>query len=75
MNRVLKGAFLKKEGIPHINKKVIIHDGVWIYSGAIINPGVEIGKGSVIGAGAVVTKDIPPNLVAVGVPAQIIKNV
>lgn len=60
---------------PHIQKKVIICDGVWIGSGAIINPGVEIGVGSVIGAGAVVTKDIPANVVAVGVPAVIMKNI
>lgn len=59
----------------HIKKKVIIRDGVWIGSGAIINPGVEIGENSVIGAGAVVTKDIPANVVAVGVPARIIKNI
>src|SRR5690606_4888100 len=44
----------------HLWKKVIIHDGVWIGSGAIINPGVEIGENSVVGAGAVVTKKVPP---------------
>jgi galactoside O-acetyltransferase len=36
--------------------------------------GVTIGEGSVIGAGAVVTKDIPPYSVAVGIPATVIKN-
>ena len=41
---------------------------------AIILPGVCIGNGSVIGAGAVVTKDIPPFSVAVGVPAKVIKD-
>ena len=53
---------------------VNIEDDVWIGANAIILPGVTIGKGSVIGAGAVVTRDIPPYSIAVGVPAKIIKN-
>ena len=59
----------------HISKPVTIDDGVWIGSGVIINPGVTIGKNSVIGAGAVVTKSIPENVIAVGVPAEVIKNI
>lgn len=59
----------------HISSPVIIEEGVWVASGAIINPGVTIGSNSVIGAGAVVTKDIPPNSVAVGVPAKVIKQI
>ena len=59
----------------HCKKPVTICDGVWIGSGAIINPGVTIGKNSVIGAGAVVTKDIPENVVAVGVPAVVLKDI
>lgn len=58
----------------HFSKPVIIENGVWIGSGAIITPGVRIGSDSVIGAGAVVTKDIPPRCVAVGVPARVIKS-
>lgn len=58
----------------HISKPVVVNDGVWIGSGAIINPGISIGINSVIGAGAVVTRDIPDNCVAVGVPAKIIKK-
>lgn len=49
-----------------------IDDDCWIGSGARIVDGVTIGKGSVIGAGAVVTKDIPPDSIAVGVPARVI---
>jgi galactoside O-acetyltransferase len=44
---------------------------VWLGAGCIILPGVEIGENSVIGAGSVVTKSLPPNVVAAGVPAEI----
>ena len=47
-----------------------IHIGV----STIIMPGVTIGDNSIIGAGAVVTKDIPANSIAVGVPARVIKT-
>ncbi|NJM71123.1 MAG: acyltransferase [Scytonema sp. RU_4_4] len=50
-----------------------IQDNCWIGTGVRLLDGVTIGKGSVIGAGAVVTKDIPPFSVAVGVPAKVIK--
>lgn len=43
--------------------------------GVIVLPGVTIGEGSVIGAGAVVTKDIPPNTLAVGSPAKPIRKI
>jgi len=55
-------------------KPVIIGDDVWIGRRAIIMPGVTIGNGCVIGAGAVVTKDMPPYSVAVGVLAKVVKN-
>ncbi|MBL7053954.1 acyltransferase [Patescibacteria group bacterium] len=54
--------------------KVIIEDDVWIGGHVIINKGVKIGKGSIIGAGAVVTKNIPPYSIAVGVPCKVIKK-
>ncbi len=50
---------------------VIIEDGVVIGSRAVIKAGVKIGKNSVVAMGAVVTKDVPPNCVVVGVPAKI----
>ena len=53
--------------------RVIIEDGAWIGIRCIIMPGVRIGKNAVIGAGAVITKDIPPNTLAGGVPAKVIK--
>jgi acetyltransferase-like isoleucine patch superfamily enzyme len=59
---------------PFVEKKVVIKDGAHIGIGAIIMPGVTIGEGAVIGAGSVVTKDIPPYVVAVGIPAKVIKT-
>mgnify|MGYP003295211997 CR=1 FL=1 len=56
------------------NKPVVIGKNCWICSGALILPGVTIGDNTVIGAGAVVTKDIPSNVLAVGNPAKVIKN-
>lgn len=55
-------------------KGITIEDKCWIGSGAKILDGVTIGYGSAIGAGAVVTKDIPPYSVAVGVPAKVLEN-
>ena len=57
---------LSREGIT-------IEDNCWLGTGVRILDGVTIGCGSVVGAGAVVTKDIPPYSVAVGVPAKRIK--
>lgn len=51
-----------------------IEDDCWLGSGVRVVDGVTIGKGSVIGAGAVVTKDIPPYSIAVGVPAKVISK-
>ncbi|WP_244556088.1 LbetaH domain-containing protein [Paenibacillus macquariensis] len=44
-------------------------------SGATILPGVTIGKGSVIGGGSVVTKDIPANVIAVGNPCKVLREI
>ena len=55
-------------------KPVKIGDNCWIGSGAIIFPGVEIGDGSIIGAQTVVTKNVPPNSVFIGIPGKVIEN-
>lgn len=53
---------------------VTIGDDVWIGGGAIICPGVKIGSGTTIGAGSVVTKNIPPNVLAAGNPCRVIRE-
>lgn len=56
----------------HTAKGITIEDDCWLGYGVTVVDGVTIGKGSVIGAGAVVTKDIPPYSIAVGVPAKVV---
>lgn len=51
-----------------------IGNGCWLGGGVIVLPGVTIGDGSVIGAGSVVTKDVPPNSLAVGNPCRVIRQ-
>jgi acetyltransferase-like isoleucine patch superfamily enzyme len=52
-------------------KPVVIGDDVWISAHAVILPGVTIGDGAVIGAGCVVTKDVLPRAIVVGVPGRV----
>ncbi len=54
---------------------VTIGNNVWIGSQVVINPGVTIGDNSVIGAGSVVTRNIPPNVVAVGAPCRVLRDI
>ena len=56
-------------------KPVKIGKNVWLGAGCIVLQGVTIGDNSVIGAGSVVTKSIPANVVAVGNPAKVIKEI
>ncbi|MBD2113713.1 acyltransferase [Nodosilinea sp. FACHB-141] len=53
---------------------ITIEDDCWLGTGVKVLDGVTIGTGSVIGAGAVVSRDIPPYSVAVGIPARVIKS-
>ena len=65
---------LRREAM-QFNMPVRIEENVWIGAGAILLPGVTIGKNSVIGAGSVVTRDIPENVVAVGVPCRVLRPI
>jgi maltose O-acetyltransferase len=56
-------------------ESIFVEDFCWIGARVTILPGVRIGKGSVVAAGAVVTEDVPPYVVAGGVPARIIKKI
>ncbi|MGP9501702.1 sugar O-acetyltransferase [Specibacter sp. AOP5-B1-6] len=55
-------------------RPITIGDNVWLGGGVIVLPGVSIGDNTVVGAGAVVTRDLPANVVAVGNPARITKQ-
>lgn len=55
------------------NQDVIINDYCWIGAKVFINPGITIGENTVIGANSVITKNLPPHCIAVGIPAKVIK--
>lgn len=52
-----------------------VGDNVWIGANVVVNPGVYIGNNVVIGSGSVVTKDIPDNVIAVGNPCRVLREV
>lgn len=56
-------------------KKIVIEDDVWLGGNVVVNPGVTIGARSVIASGSVVTKDIPCDVVAGGVPCKVIRKI
>jgi len=70
------GTLLFRDRVPdlEITKPITIGNNVYIGNNVLILPGVNIGNDVIIGAGAVVTRDIPDNSVAVGVPARVIKT-
>lgn len=55
-------------------KPIVIGDDVWIGGNTVVCPGVTIGNRSVVGAGSVVTKDVPPDVLAAGNPCRIIRS-
>jgi acetyltransferase-like isoleucine patch superfamily enzyme len=69
-----------REDIPIIHQAVesrggiTIQDGAWLGAHVIVNDGVTIGSGAIVGGGSVVTKDVPPQSIAAGVPAKVIKH-
>lgn len=64
-----------REKARQFNMPVHIGKNCWIGAGALIMPGVSIGDNTVIGAGSVVTGDIPPNVVAVGNPCRVMREI
>lgn len=54
--------------------RVSFREGALVYTGAKLIPGVTVGEMAVVGAGAVVTKDVPPRSLALGVPARVVKS-
>ncbi len=54
---------------------ITIGFGAWLGGGVIVCPGVMVGDEAVVGAGAVVTKDLPPRMLAAGNPARILKDI
>ena len=65
---------LRQRGLQY-NMPVHIGNNCWLGAGVIVMPGVTIGDNTVIGAGSIVTKDIPANVVAVGNPCRVLRQV
>lgn len=66
---------LRDNGAAMYCAPVEIKNGAWLCSNVTVLPGVTIGKNSVIGAGSVVTKDIPDNVIAIGVPCKVLREI
>jgi lipopolysaccharide O-acetyltransferase len=59
---------------PLFARPVLIEDNVWLGEFVTVLPGVTIGKGTIVGANSVVTKNLPENVIAIGIPARPIKK-
>jgi len=64
-----------REKMYQYNMPVRIGKNCWIGAGAVVLPGVTVGDNTVIGAGSIVTKDIPANVVAVGNPCRVMREI
>src|SRR4051794_38070200 len=56
-------------------KPIALGDNVWLSAGVTVCPGVTIGEHTVVGAGAVVTRHLPAGVVAMGVPARVVREI
>ncbi|WP_067177542.1 sugar O-acetyltransferase [Microtetraspora niveoalba] len=64
---------LRKAGYEY-GQKITVGADAWLGGGVIVMPGITIGDGAVIGAGSVVTKDVPPGVLAYGNPARVVRT-
>jgi acetyltransferase-like isoleucine patch superfamily enzyme len=68
----------RAQGLPETENQVgdiCLEDNVWLATGVTVLAGVTIGKNSIIGTGSVVTQDIPPNVIAAGIPAKVLRPI
>jgi galactoside O-acetyltransferase len=65
---------LRSRGL-QFNKEVRIGNNCWIGAGVVIMPGITIGDNVVVGAGSIVTRDLPDNVVAVGNPCKVLREI
>jgi acetyltransferase-like isoleucine patch superfamily enzyme len=63
------------QGWPRTYGDVVLEDYAWVPAKVFLSPGVKVGAKSIVGSGAVVTRDIPPNSFAAGVPAKVIQPI
>ena len=64
-----------REKAYQFNQPVRIGRNCWLGAGVVVLPGITIGDNSVIGAGSIVTKDIPANVIAVGNPCRVLREI
>lgn len=67
----------RAQGLPELDEQVgdiVLEDNVWLASRIIVLEGVTIGENTIVAAGSVVTRDLPPNVIAGGVPARVIRT-
>ncbi|MHB0770175.1 WcaF family extracellular polysaccharide biosynthesis acetyltransferase [Bradyrhizobium sp. 5.13L] len=58
----------------YITAPIVVGDQVWIASDVFVAPGVKVGRGAVVGARSTVLKDVPPEVVAIGEPARVVRD-
>ena len=64
----------RRDDFKLVTRPITVRAGSWIAAAAFVGPGVEIGAGAVVAAGSVVTRDVPPNTLVRGNPAEVIKE-
>jgi acetyltransferase-like isoleucine patch superfamily enzyme len=70
-------AAARAAGLPDTEDQIgdiVLEDDVWLATGVTVSAGVRIGRGTIVAAGSVVTSDLPPGVLAAGVPARVIRH-